>query len=160
MDSQQSKHVDDIFFKMYLIAYSEGRAQLVGKKSVHYKDSGRPMTIQSLDDTGASTNLQSSPSNAHGNTDEDKSNLTGRSSRSSRITNHSSGSLHQSQVSLVSSRRQSGYAMTDNLAPEIAAEDGWKYFPIKPVHVFYIGCLILIYLHHHESSYYNYNVSH
>ena len=96
---------------------------MVGKKSVHYKDpGGRPLTIASLDDTGASTNLVSSPTNMAGHTDEEKTNLTGRSSRSSRTTNHSSGSIHQSQVSLASSRRQSN--VTDNMAPEIAVEDG------------------------------------
>ncbi|KAL5021576.1 hypothetical protein ScPMuIL_000731 [Solemya velum] len=97
---------------------AEGRPTLVQMRAHrHYDDGTRPLTILSLDDTGNSSNLQSSASN---HLQGEDGLLTGRSSRSSRISrigSRSNDSFNNSQLSLISGRSPSSF-----LQPEITVD--------------------------------------
>ena len=112
-----------------IISNRDGRPTLVGKKSVQYRDLGRPLTINSLDDTGTSTNIQSSPTNLHSHPQEDdredKLPLTTRSSQESRISTHSHASARQSHLTDKHSHRsRNNSIMSTDLLPEVTSGDG------------------------------------
>ena len=110
------------------ILHSEGRPTLVGKTNVHYRDLGRPLTINTLDETGNSTNIQSSPTNLHSHPHEDeredKVPLTARSSQESRISTHSHASARQSHNSdKPSQRSRNNSVMSADFLPEVTTSN-------------------------------------
>ena len=95
------------------------------KNDPYAKGPGRPHTITSMDDTGASTNLQSSPTNLHGalpgGEGDGQTLLTGRSSR---VSDHQSGDLTQRSRGSISSHNSHASTLQGNeLPPEVAAGD-------------------------------------
>lgn len=125
------------FIYIYITStYREGRPSLVQMQAQrHYDDGTRPVTILSLDDTGNSSNLQSSASNHLQGEDGLLTGRSSRSSRRSRIGSRSSDSLNNSQLSLVSGQSQSSF-----LQPEIIV-DGEAWCDILPTNWFPYGCI-------------------
>lgn len=98
--------------------FSNDRPNLVSQKDNNYaKGVGRPLTITSLDETGASTNLQSSPTNLNAAQEDDKTMLTGRSS--SQVSQPSGDLLTQRSQESISSQSH-----VSTIQQELSAEDG------------------------------------
>ncbi|CAH1779553.1 unnamed protein product [Owenia fusiformis] len=100
--------------KIGLPPIEEGKPSLVTNKNVHYMTNpgGRPITILSFGETGASTNLHSSPFMSGSVQEDDSGTSGGHTSRSSKSTNpstlHSSPRRSESSSTRKSSRHSMG----------------------------------------------------